>query len=217
MSEAAHPQQGDPAAADADAPLAVKNPFPTSMTVPGPDGRQVAVELATLDGNVFAPGLDALGLEPHVRQYVTQYCAMWSASVVTTGALAQRWPMPPRRGQLQFTASQLHAMLALAADERLVSVIAEPLTGSLRFVVESPRLAPMGVWNVEPPPIGLPISAWYEGRQGDGDPGGLAAAHRQLEALRVRAKVSAQEWENAIAEAERKLAPAGGFVQGVGG
>lgn len=209
MDHAAHPQQDDPPAAAAD-PVTVKNPFPTSMTVPGPDGRQVTVDLAVLDGNVFAPALDELGLEPHVRQYVIQYCGMWSGTVVTSGDLAQRWPTPPRRGQLSFTASQLHAMLALAADETLHSIVVDPLTGGLIFVVDSPRLAPMTSWDIAPPPIGLPISAWYEGRQGDGDPGGLAAAQRQLDALRVRAGVSAQEWANAIREAERKIAQATG-------
>lgn len=209
MSEAAHPQQDDPVAVAAGT-TTVKNPFPTSMTVPGPDGQDVTVELTVLDGLVYAPGLDQLGLEPQVRQYVTQYCAAWSSSVVTSGVLARRWPPPPQRGQLRFGAGQLHAMLGLAADERLVSVVTDPLFGSLTFVVESPRLAPEVAWDCEPPIIGLPVSAWYEGRQGDGDPGGLPAAVRQLEALRARAALSAVEWKKAIEEAEWRIARATG-------
>ncbi len=141
------------------------NPFPTSMTVPGPDGGPITVELEVLDGVVYAPRLNDLGLAPQVHQYVTQYCAAWSSSVLTEGKMDARWPEPPRRGQLVFRASQLHGMLGLAADEQLVAVLPEKLSGAVRFVVESPRLPRQVAWDVDPPIIGLPVAAWYEGSE----------------------------------------------------
>lgn len=185
------------------------NPFPPAMTVPGRDGEPVTVELDAIDGVVFAPALDSLDLDPHIRQYVTQYCAAWSSSVLTTGKLQASYPFmdPPRRGQLIFTETQLHAMLGLGSDESLVSIIVDPVQMLLRFVVDSPRLAPKQ-WSCEPPIIGLPISAWYEGRQGAGDSRGAAAAQRQLDILRARQAASAQEWAHAVEEAQRRLTAA---------
>jgi len=144
---------------------AAKNPFPSSMTVPGLDGQDVAVELAVVDGVVYAPRLDDLPVSAQVRQYVTQFCAAWSSSVLTTGKLEAQGPPPPRRGQLAFTESQLHAMLGLAADERLVRTVVDELAGTVRFVVESPRLPQQPHWNGGPPLIGLPVAAWYEGSE----------------------------------------------------
>ncbi len=179
MPEAAHPQRDDaePASASgepppagetpttpSDGPLA-KNPFPPAMTVPGVDGTPVTVQLAVLDGVVYAPGLDDLPLAPQIRQYVTQYCAAWSSSVLTTGKLTEAPPAPPRRGQLVFDQGQLHAMLGLAGDESLVAVVVDPLTTAVRFVIDSPRLPRKPAWNCEPPRIGLPVAAWYEGSE----------------------------------------------------
>jgi hypothetical protein len=142
-----------------------RNPFPSTMTVPGPDGEDAVVELAVVDGVVYAPMLDQLPLTPAVRQYVTQYCAAWSASVLTSGKLDAQWPAPPRRAQLVFQESQLHAMLGLAPDERLVRTVVEELTGAVHFVVESPRLPVPEHRDGQPPYITLPVAAWYEGRQ----------------------------------------------------
>ncbi len=169
MDEAAHPQHDEPGPAPAGpepAPPdgALANPFPEQMTVPGADGRPVTVALAVLDGVVYAPGLDDLPLPPPVRQYVTQYCAAWSSSVLTTGKLATAQEMP-RRAQLVFRESQLHAMLGLAADERIARVVVDDLTSTVRFVVESPRLPAQPAWDGGPPIIGLPIAAWYEGSE----------------------------------------------------
>jgi hypothetical protein len=165
---AAHPQQDEkPADAEAEVqPAAVKNPFPAQMTVPGPDGEDVTVELAVVDGIVYAPGLDELPLDPGVRQYVTQYCAAWTSSVLTTGRIAEQWPStPPRRAQLVFREASLHAMLGLAGDERLCRIDVDQLKGEVRFVVESPRLPPMPYWDGGPPIITLPVAAHYEPQQ----------------------------------------------------
>lgn len=145
-----------------DAAVMTMNPFPSSMSVPGEDGTPVEVELAVLDGVVFAPTVDSLPLAPHVRQYVAQYCAAWSSSVVTTGKLAQHWPAPPRRAQIVFRESQMRAMLGLADDEHLVAVVVDPLSTTVRFVVDSPRLPPKPYWDVEPLVITLPVAAHYE-------------------------------------------------------
>ena len=169
MTDAAHPQLADdpaaePAPANAE-PATAKNPFPTSMTVPGVNGEDVVVDLAVVDGVVYAPTLDRLFLAPDVRQYVTQYCAAWSSSVVTTQNLAGRLAELPRRAQLIFRESQLHAMLGLAADERLVRTVTDDVAGTVRFIVESPRLAPMPLPDGGPPVISLPVAAWYEHRR----------------------------------------------------
>lgn len=210
--KAAHPQRtavSDEKPRPVDEPaaggqLTDRNPFPTHITAVGTGGEPVRVELTMLEGVMFAPHLDTLPLSPEVRQYVTQFCAMWSGSVLTTGKVRTEYPTPPRRGQLRFTESQLHAMLGLADDESLVAVVVDPLTSSVRFVVESPRLAPKE-WNSEPPGIGLPISAWYEGRTGDGHDGGLDAAQRQLAALQARSETSQREWADAIGAARRRV------------
>lgn len=166
---AAHPQQKvDPPAVVEPAPepdsLAAKNPFPTQMSVPGVDGQQVTVELAVVDGVVYAPRLDDLGLAPDVRQYVTQYCAAWSSSVLTAPRMLTHLPATaPRRAQLLFREPQLHAMLGLAGDERLLRTVVDEVKGEVRFVVESPRLPPMPYWDGGPPIIGLPVSVYYEG------------------------------------------------------
>jgi hypothetical protein len=187
MASAAHPQQdekkagGEPSwlagpglpddqriklAADAvPVDLLEENPFPPSMTVPGLNGKPVTVDLDVLDGVLYAPGLDDLELAPHVRQYVTQFCAVWSQSILTVGKLADSWPAPPRRAQILFGESQLHAMLGLAPDERLTQVIVDQATNAIRFFVESPRLPMMMSWNMEPPYAGLPLAAHYEVRQ----------------------------------------------------
>lgn len=210
--KAAHPQRTparDPRPEQVDEPaaggdLTASNPLPTHMMAMGTDGTPVRVELAMLEGVMFAPYLDKLPVSPEVRQYVTQFCAMWSGSVLTTGKVRTQYPAPPRRGQLLFHESQLHAMLGLADDESLVAVVVDPLTSSVRFVVESPRLGPKE-WNSEPPMIGLPISAWYEGRTGDGDSGGVDAAQRQLDALVARSETSQREWAEAIGAARRRV------------
>jgi hypothetical protein len=75
--------------------------------------------------------------------------------------LAQ-WQTPPRRGQLVFRESSLHAMLGLAGDERLCRIDVDQLKGEVRFVVESPRLPPMPFWDGGPPVITLPIAGHYE-------------------------------------------------------
>jgi hypothetical protein len=165
MVDAAHPQpvEDEPAA---DAGELVKNPFPASMTVPGPDGKPATVELAVVDGIVYAPMLDHLELTPPVKQYVAQYCAVWSSSVVTDAKLQAQWSAtPPRRAQIPFREAQLHAMLGLADDERLVRIDVDQLKGEVRFVVESPRLPPMPYWDGGPPIISVPVAAWYEDRQ----------------------------------------------------
>jgi hypothetical protein len=156
--DAAHPQPDEPATQ----PAATKNPLPTSMTVPGLDNTEVRLELAVVDGTLYAPGLDAYALSPKVRQYVTQYCAAWSASVVTAADIDGRWVPPPRRAQVRFSESQLHGMLGLAADERLVRTIVEETTGAVSFLVESPRLPQPEFRDVPPLFIGLPVAAYYE-------------------------------------------------------
>lgn len=159
MSDAAHPQLD---AAGPEPATAPKNPFPTAMTVPDVDGNLTLVDLAVLDGVVYAPALDSLPLAPQVRQYVTQYCAAWSASVLTVGKLNGQAPELPRRAQLMFRESQLAAMLGLTGDERLIRVVPDDVTCSVRFIVESPRLPPMPLPDGGPPTISLPIAAWYE-------------------------------------------------------
>lgn len=215
--KAAHPQRrravdpepaAEPTAEPTAEPAAVdeltSNPFPRHMMAMGIDGKPVRVELAMLEGVLFAPELDRLPLSPQVRQYVTQFCAMWSGSVLTSSKVRTQFPPSPRRGQLMFEASQLHAMLGLTDDESLVAVVVDPLTSSVRFIVESPRLAPKE-WNCEPPVIGLPISAWYEGRHGDGYDGGVAAAQRQLAALLAQSETSQREWAGAIDTARQRV------------
>lgn len=158
---AAHPQQDEEPAGEP-----VKNPFPAAMTVPGLAGTPVVVELAVVDGIVHAPKLDSYPLAPDVQHYVTQYCAVWSSSVVTAEKLESRWPeSAPRRAQLVLRESQLHAMLGLAGDERLLRIDVDQVKGEARFVVESPRLPPMPYWDGGPPIVGLPIGAYYEDRE----------------------------------------------------
>lgn len=165
MAEAAHPQPEAPEPAPAE-PTSVgpKNPFPSSITVPGQNGEDVEVELATVEGVVYAPLLDQLPLAPHIRQYVTQYCAAWSGSQLTTGKIESGTmaATPPRRAEIFFGESQLHAMLGLAADETLVTVDADPVNCQVRFVVDSPRLPRKPWWDVPPLRITLPIAAHYE-------------------------------------------------------
>lgn len=167
---AAHPQQDENHVVEPEPEpdsLVAKNPFPTQMTVPGAGGEPVVVELAVVDGVVYAPLLDEAPLDPPMRQYVTQYCAAWSASVVTTGR-REKWPStPPRRGQILFREAQLHAMLGLAGDERLLRIDVDQLKGDVRFVVESPRLPAMPYWDGGPPYIGVPVAAFYEPEAGE--------------------------------------------------
>jgi hypothetical protein len=140
-----------------------KNPFPATMTVPGVDGQPVTLELAVVDGVVYAPRLDDARLDPQIRQYVTNYCAAWSGSMVTAGQLEQQWPVtPPRHAQIAFRESSLYAMLGLKHDERLLRIDVDNVKNELRFVVESPRLAPMPYWDGGPPHVSLPIAAYYE-------------------------------------------------------
>ncbi len=158
MPDAAHPQLTEPESA----PAPVKNPFPERMHVPGLDGETVTIELAVVDGVVYAPGLDQAAVSPPVRQYVTQYCAAWSSSVVTAEKLEASWPEPPRRARVVFGESQLHVMLGLAPDERLLRVIVNPEDERVEFVVESPRLPRQVAWDTQPPFVTLPIAAFYE-------------------------------------------------------
>lgn len=167
---AAHPQQDESTSVVEPGPepasLAAKNPFPARMTVPDLDGNLAEVELAVVDGVVYAPLLEQLPLTPQVRQYVTQYCAAWSSSVLFTGDLESKWPAtPPRRGQIICREAQLHAMLGLAGDEQLTRVAVDHVTGEVRFIVESPRLPPMPYWDGGPPIITLPIAVYYEARE----------------------------------------------------
>lgn len=141
---------------------AAKNPFPPSMTVPHIDGGFITIELAVVDGVVYAPRLDEAPINVGVRQYVLQYCAAWSSSVLVGGKLEQSWPAPPRRAQIIVPESQLHAMLGLAADERLLRVAYDDVSGGVRFVVESPRLPRQPYWDGGPPVISLPVAAAYE-------------------------------------------------------
>jgi hypothetical protein len=167
---AAHPQQDQetPDAVDAAAsPPAerpgVKNPFPTQMTVPVRGGDPVTIELAVVEGVVYAPMLDHLPLDPDIKQYVIQYCAAWTSSVLTAGQLENRWPpTAPRRAQIVFRESTLHAMLGLEGDERIMRFDVDQVKGELRVVVESPRLPPMPFWDGGPPIIELPIATNYE-------------------------------------------------------
>lgn len=142
--------------------VAGKNPFPTQMTVPGLDGEPVTVDLASVEDLLYAPGLDTLPIAPHVRHYVTQYCAAWSASVLSTEKLNSSWPAPPRRALVPFGEDQIHAMLGLAADESVVGAVYDQITGTLTFVVDSPRLPAKPMWNTPPLAISLPVSASYE-------------------------------------------------------
>lgn len=163
MAESAHPQPADAELAGAEPVGEVaKNPFPAQMMVPGLDGESVAVDLASVDGVLYAPGLDSLPIAPHVRHYVTQYCASWSGSVLTPEKLHGSWPMPPRRAAVPFREDQIHAMLGLAADESVVGAVYDQLTGGLTFIVDSPRLPAKQMWNVEPLAISLPVSVNYE-------------------------------------------------------
>ena len=41
-------------------------------------------------------------------------------------------------------------------------VVVDEVDGSVRFIVESPRLPMQPYWDGGPPPIGLPIAAFYE-------------------------------------------------------
>lgn len=166
MDQAAHPQRddepADTAAGSEPGGAVVKNPFPSAMTVPGEDGQDLVVELSVVDGVVYAPGLDDLPIGPFLRYYVTQYCAAWSLSVLTVGKIEAGSPEPPRRVQVVFSESQLHAMLGLAGDERLVRTVVDQLTGAVHFVVESPRLPPQPFRDMEPLNVNLPIAALYE-------------------------------------------------------
>lgn len=168
MREAAHPQHDDAVPAGKAAGTAVKNPFPVTMTVPDVNGDDLAVDLAVVGGVVHAPGLDDLPVSPEVRQYVINYCAAWSSSVLTAeqSEVAWRPPESPRRAAITIQESQLHAMFGLAADERVLRVVPDPYSGTVHFVVESPRLPPLPpLWIGLPPTINLPVAAWYEGRE----------------------------------------------------
>lgn len=171
MVEAAHPQHDAAGTAGGEEPnvlpheageTTVQNPFPKTVTVPDESGTPVEVELVVLDGVVYAPLLDQLPLSPGVRQYITQYCAAWSSSVLTLGKVQSGYPAPPRRAQLVFAESQIHAMLGLAHDETVVAVVVDPMSGTVQFVVDSPRLPRKSGWDSAPPQITLPIAAWYE-------------------------------------------------------
>jgi hypothetical protein len=167
MVDAAHPQQGEDGSGAAGpdpqaGSLLAKNPFPAQVTVLGVDGHPVDVELAVVDGVVYAPGLDNAPIDPVARQYVTNYCAAWSSSVVADGRLDQAWPEPPRRAQVLLKESQLHLMLGLKPDERLLRVVVDEVSGCLRFIVESPRLPRQAYWDGGPPVVTLPIAASYE-------------------------------------------------------
>lgn len=219
--KAAHPQRsagdGEPmdstaeSAAASQAPGApfdvlASNPFPPAVTVPGRDGP-VEVRLERLDGVVYAPDLLSLPLDPHIRQYVTQFCAVWSQSVLTVpGKVRYGFPEPPRTAQIVLGEAQMHAMLGLADDESLVGVVVDPLTTQVRFVVQSPRLAPKPEWGVEPPIVQLPLAASYEGRREPGeDVDELTVRQRQLAALEARLGTFRRETEAAIAEARRRV------------
>lgn len=163
---AAHPQHEDEPATDVaeqSAGLLAKNPFPSQMTVPGLDGTPVVVELAVIGGVVYAPNLAEYPISPRMKQYVTNFCSAWTSTSLTTGQIEQSEQQRPRRAEVIFDETQLHAMLGLANDERLLRVVVDQLTGRIRFIVESPRLPQQPYWNGEPPPITLPIAAWYEG------------------------------------------------------
>lgn len=168
MADAAHPQPAEPDTGPAPdvepVALATKNPFPATMTVPGLDGEDVVVELATVEGVVYAPLLDELPLAPNIRQYVTQYCAAWSGSQLTTGKLetGAMAAAPPRRAEVRFGESQLYAMLGLAADETLVTVAVDAVTCEVRFIIDSPRLPRKPWWDAPPLRITLPVAAHYE-------------------------------------------------------
>lgn len=162
---AAHPQHDETAVVEPGPEaggLVAKNPFPTQMTVPGTDGEPLVVELAVVDGVVYAPGLDKAPVDPYVRQYVQQFCAAWSSSVLTTGKMDDRWPRPPRRAQIVLEESQLVAMLGLKPDERLLRIVVDEQVMSVALVVESPRLPRIEYWNVPARTIPLPISLSYE-------------------------------------------------------
>ncbi len=172
---AAHPQQQDQVPAGGET-VTVDNPFPRQIVVPGPGGELVEVKLDVAGGVVYAPGIDEMDLAPPVRQYVTQYCDAWTMSAAATGVVDTRWPGPPRRAQVVLAESQLHLMLGLAADERLVRIVVDELENRVRFVVESPRLPVPPYWDGGPPIIRLPIAANYEPVP-SGDAGaGVAAA-----------------------------------------
>lgn len=164
---AAHPQQdeeaGPDAAADPPSGGGVKNPFPSEMTVPVRGGEPVTIDLAVAEGVVYAPMLDQLPLDPDIKQYVISYCAAWTSSVLTMDRVENQWPATrPRRGQIVFRESALHAMLGLKADERVMRLDVDQVKGELRVVVESPRLPPMPFWDGGPPIITVPIAAYYE-------------------------------------------------------
>lgn len=183
------------------------NPFPPVVTVPGQDGQPVQVRLERLDEVVYAPDLDSLPLDPHIRQYVTQFCAAWSQSWLTVpGKVRRGFPEPPRTAQIVLGEAQIHAMLGLADDERVRAVVVDPLTTQVRFVVESPRLAPKYDWGVEPPVVQLPLAAAYEGRQEQGENvDELTVARRQLAALEFRSATAQREYTEAIGDARRRV------------
>lgn len=167
---AAHPQQDEKEPDTVTQPTAVgvKNPFPSTMTVPVRGGEPVEIELAVVDGVVYAPMLDELPLDPDIKQYVVQYCAAWTSSVLTLGRLENQWPATaPRRAQLVFRESTLHAMLGLQGDERIMRFDVDQVKGELRVVVESPRLPPMPYWDGGPPLIWLPVATNYEPQPGE--------------------------------------------------
>jgi hypothetical protein len=77
--------------------------------------------------------------------------------------------LPPRRAEITIDEVEAKAMLGLAADESLRAVLHDPRTGRLSFVVESPRLPPLGAhgglkpsWDVPPRLVKLPLSDHYE-------------------------------------------------------
>lgn len=158
---AAHPQREQEPAAPEN--VLAKNPFPSQMTVPGVDGdTTVVVDLAVVDGTVYAPMLEQLPVSAAVRQYVTEFCAAWSMSNVTTARLTPSPAERPRRAQVVFDESSFHMMLGLAPDEKLVRIDVDQVSGRVRFIVESPRLPQQPYWNGGPPIVTLPIAAHYE-------------------------------------------------------
>ena len=78
----------------------------------------------------------------------------------------------PRRAQVCLTELELKALLGLAPDETLRSVVFDPTRSSTRIVVESPRLPQTGYrdgsgtlfpkHDLEPPLVQLPVSDHYE-------------------------------------------------------
>lgn len=205
MSDAAQQQ---PASDEKPLVDEVTNPIPEWVVVPALDGEEVRIRLSVVDGVVYAPNLDGYNISAQTRQYVSQFCALWSHSEVLNGPPASGYAQkPPRRAVIRFGEAQLRAMLALAPDEVLRAVVVEPVTLQVEFVVESPRLPRLESWDVPPSHAGLPLAAWYDGRQpGYGHTDELSDAATQLAMVRANAAEAVSEWQQAIDAAEKRLA-----------